>query len=393
MDIQARPDKRLAIRVGVPAAKLHVLHLEPIKAKVGDRWPKLSRLVHALFEKALKRAQGPQDYFLPAGELAYVATFRGQTAEEAAITCAAIAQSVCDLLFGHGAGDISVRSLVGNVPGSYARPDVGVKTIADILERTGKESLITKARSDLDAMRTIDTRLFPIWDLDKRASSFLFLSPVKGGARKRSASIRSIGAGRDNDAIATLETALLRTAAEYAQRVHAAGKVCAMATGISWETLAAPNTRTRYLAALTAVVRTPNCPLVVKIEDVPRGVPLARLAEMVTMLRTAGARVFIEFAPDIRIPDLDIKLGAVGIGIRLPDGCSAAKARGIMGMLTRRLLKQNAFAFVCGLESREHAELAGEMGVRFGMGEELDRGKPLTGQEDIPTFPLLSRAR
>src|SRR3569833_3335773 len=44
----------------LPAAKLHVLQLAPIKEKIGDRWPRMSLLVHTLFENALRHAQGPQ---------------------------------------------------------------------------------------------------------------------------------------------------------------------------------------------------------------------------------------------------------------------------------------------------------------------------------------------
>ena len=40
----------------VSAAKLHVLQLEPIKAKMGEKWERLSSLVHKLFEKTLRQA-------------------------------------------------------------------------------------------------------------------------------------------------------------------------------------------------------------------------------------------------------------------------------------------------------------------------------------------------
>ena len=42
------------------AAKLHVLNLAPIKERLGEKWPKLSGLVHKLFETALREAQGPR---------------------------------------------------------------------------------------------------------------------------------------------------------------------------------------------------------------------------------------------------------------------------------------------------------------------------------------------
>ena len=68
----------------LPAAKLHLLQLEPIKAQLGERWPRMSVLVHSLFEKALHRAKGPSDHFVKLDELSYVATFHGSSPEEAA---------------------------------------------------------------------------------------------------------------------------------------------------------------------------------------------------------------------------------------------------------------------------------------------------------------------
>ena len=35
-------NKQTAGNTTLPAAKLHVLQLEPIKEKIGDRWPRMS---------------------------------------------------------------------------------------------------------------------------------------------------------------------------------------------------------------------------------------------------------------------------------------------------------------------------------------------------------------
>ena len=82
IEIESR-NRKAAANSTLPAAKLHVLQLEPIKEKIGDRWPRMSLLVHSLFEKALRHAQGPQDHFMKVGELSYVVTFHGSTPEEA----------------------------------------------------------------------------------------------------------------------------------------------------------------------------------------------------------------------------------------------------------------------------------------------------------------------
>ena len=125
--LEHRPEERA---LPVPAAKLHVLHLEPVKEKLGARWPRLSLLVHKLFERALEKAQGPRDHYVRDGDLSYVATFHGLSIEEASLACAAVATEVCEVLFGEEAQAISVRSIVGSVPGPVAAlsPADGART-------------------------------------------------------------------------------------------------------------------------------------------------------------------------------------------------------------------------------------------------------------------------
>src|SRR5471032_2275249 len=125
----------------IPAAKLHVLHLDPIKEKLGDKWDKLSGLVHKLFEKALHNVQGPQDHFLLVDEMSYIVTFHNLSMEAASLACASIAKEVCDLLFGADVEDISVRGLVGLVPPSMF-DCIGIK-VSDLLEKQGGEIIVS----------------------------------------------------------------------------------------------------------------------------------------------------------------------------------------------------------------------------------------------------------
>ncbi|HWC63322.1 MAG TPA: hypothetical protein VG501_06855, partial [Rhizomicrobium sp.] len=296
MRIAVHSENKRAIDAAVSAAKLHVLDLEPIKAQVGEKWPRLSDLVHALFERALKRTQGPLDRFLPAGELAYVVTFHGRSGEEAEIMCRAVAWEVCELLFGEGAGDISVRCVVGTLPLSQLseRSDAGM--LADLLEKTGGETLVSKTAKPRLFSPRYPAEFFPFWDLERGTSSFLFLTPILVGQRRQATSFRRMLAPpapqqTEEDNIAELEIRLLQAAGGYAERVQAAGKVCAIAAGVSWETLSVLHTRIRYITALKSIVPQPNCPLLVKIQDVPIGILLGRLAEMTAMLSRIGVRV------------------------------------------------------------------------------------------------------
>lgn len=386
----------------VATAKLQVLNLEPIKLRLGEKWPRLSGLVHALFEKALKRTQGPLDGFMAVGELAYIATFHGRSPQEAALVCAAIGKDVCELLFGDGAGDIAVRNLVGAVAANQACLPINGEGLADTLEWVGQETFVTKSRASVEAehrptlgkaaaslaRKSYHTALFPIWDLQRKSSNFVALSPArKSGSQYKYMSFRRLNCDAGDRTIADLEFSLLQEAGRYTFRLQEANKICAVAVGVSWDSLCAGPVRNRYVGILKEIPAALNCPLVIKIDEVPAGMQITRLVEIAAALNAGGARVLVEFQSDIRIPDLDVKLGVAGVGTRLPPGCSAEKAREIIGMLNRRLVRQSAFAFIAGLDNRGLIELARESRIRFGMGTAADFGHTLA-VDAIPQFPL-----
>jgi hypothetical protein len=396
-------ERERPVHIAVPTAKLHVLNLEPIKARVGEKWPRLSELVHILFEKALRRVQGPYDRFLQVDELSYIATFQDRSQEEAAIACAAVAQEVCDLLFGEQAHAVSLRSVVGMVPESALEPELRVSAISALLEKHGSEQIVTRSKPDvrgpdaqmqglagahrLCGLQQISLRLFPVWDIGRHTSSCLMLHPVGGRTGRDAACVRRLLPQAGEDDVAGLEIALLSAAADYGQRVRAAGKLCAVGTGIGWETLSVAATRSRYLAALKAVAADFSVPLMLKIEQIPAGMPMARLGELVAMLHVHPVRVLVEFAAGVRIPEMPFKLHAAGIGAALPDGCDAKLARSLIDKLNRRAEAQKAFSFLSGIGG-DLAGIARERDLRFGAGPGLDGGHSYTGLEAIPDFPL-----
>src|SRR3954468_11025473 len=114
---QPRPEDDLSDAMQVCAGKLNLLNLIPVKKRLGTKWPRLRDLVHQLFERALRNVQGPRDSFIRIGEVAYVATFHGRSQEEASLCCASVAKQVCALVFGEQDGEVTLRSVVGVVPG------------------------------------------------------------------------------------------------------------------------------------------------------------------------------------------------------------------------------------------------------------------------------------
>ena len=143
----SNPAEKLQIAPGVAqvsAAKLHVLQLGPIKDRLGVKWAKLSGLVHQLFEAAIRDAQGPRDHFVRLDELSYVVTFHGLSFDEATLACTAVAQKVCEKLFGGTGGGIAVRALVGQLAEEVLEQQFkDGKHIAAHLELNGQEIVVS----------------------------------------------------------------------------------------------------------------------------------------------------------------------------------------------------------------------------------------------------------
>jgi hypothetical protein len=404
----------------VPAAKLHVLGLLPIKNKLGEKWPRLSGLVHSLFEKAISNAQGPSDHFIILDELSYVVSFHHLSMEEAGLACAAIAQEVCKLLFGADVEDISVRSLVGLVsPQLFEAGSAAAAKISELLEQSGGEIIVKRSDSALVAPRTSVNSpsprmegwsegkwisrahqlatsagrkfgFFPVWDLSKRNSFSLYASLWSGATFKNLIPVRRALVGRDESQIVEMEAALLFAAADYACRFHAAQKICALGIGVSYETMSGFHTRIRYIGLLKTIQTFSNCPLMIRVEQVPKGTPLGRIAEIVAMMSIPNIRVSLEFKEPRTLPEMNIRLGAMGIGCVLPADCDATDAASIAQRLVRGATDQKGFAFLHGLSSPSLLSAARDNGVRVGSGSAIGRGESFTGLEPLPEFPLLA---
>lgn len=418
MDRQQRADEQRADEGLVPAATLHVLQLEPIKAKLGDKWEKLSELVHKLFEKTLRQIQGPADHFLLVGEMSYVVTFHDLSEAEASVACASVAKKVCNLLFGADIEDIAIRGLIGLAsPAMLKSAAMSGEKIVELLEREGGEIIVTHRTDPAAAWHEIkkSQRLprrswapdgwigkahglarrmrlkigfFPMWDLRSRSSASLSLSTYSGDDKDEFPSTRHALKGSEEPQIANFEIALLYAAAEYAHRVHATEKICALGVGVSYETLSGFHSRIHYLTALKAIQTVATCPLLLRIEEVPDGTPLGRLAEIVAMLNFPDLRVTIEFQSLRTLPQLEARLGVVGIGSALAQNCDVDAAAGIARKLSRLAREQKTFAFLNGLRTDALLGAALDNHIQFGSGRAVVNGYHYTGLETVPDLPL-----
>ena len=398
------------------AAKLHVLNLEPIKLRLGEKWPKLSNLVHKLFEAALRDAQSGRDHFVQVDELSYVVTFHGLSFEEANVACTSVAQKVCEKLFGGTDAGVSVRALVGQLPddvlGQHFQDG---KHIAAHLELNGREIVVksdptrepprvthvTPGADDIDWVPVdtikkaraavlplgLEIGFFPIWELGKGKSSCIYASPYsKGGVPKMGCTRQLLSTLPDKAVDA--EIAILMTANAYAHRLRNAGKVCALGAAVSFESLMSLHARIRYITALKSLKIPAECPVLLKIENVPDGTPLGKVAEVIAMLAVPNVRFTVQFrSPQAAPAKVDIRLGAAGMGFALPLHYDAALAAIFMKKMVQGFAEQKGFVFVEGLDTPELVAAAKNSGVRFGTGQAISK-LSFSGEDHLPNFPI-----
>ena len=397
----------------IAAAKVHVLQLEPIKQRVGDRWPRLSLLVHKLVHNALQNAQGPRDHFEAVGELAYVATFHNLTQQEADAALADIMQKVCEKLWGAGVEDISVRSVVGQVPQALASECKSApEAISAVLEQTGSKTVVTIPRApsaaknppkqltwdspprsgwlkhvhELGDRLGIAFRFAPVWEIPGGRSRLLALT-MNGRLNGRQGLAKLIPDSSLHQVV-DVEIPLLFMAAAFAQRMSAAGEVASLMVGVSHDTVSHRETRVRYLHALKNVEVPVSCPLLLRIEMIPDGAVLARVGEIASMLTAPNIRVVLDFQSPRHLPPFDFRLPAVGIGTMLPQNCDPEEAAKVADKIVRRAQDQKCLSFLHGVDNGELADIAEKAGVKFATGKALGKDSEFTGLETVPQFPL-----
>ncbi|HUO02727.1 MAG TPA: hypothetical protein VMU31_08115, partial [Rhizomicrobium sp.] len=188
-----------------------------------------------------------------------------------------------------------------------------------------------------------------------------------------------------------VEIPLLFMTAAMAQRLHQAGEVASLMVGVSHDTVSHKETRTRYLRALKDVEVPVSCPILLRVEMIPDGAVLSRVAQIASLLAAPNIRVVLDFQNARQLPPFDFRLPAVGISAILPQACDAEQASKVAEKITRRAIDQKCVSFLHGLDTGTMVDIAEKAGVKFATGKALDKGTEFTGLEAVPQFPLTRR--
>jgi hypothetical protein len=124
--------------------------------------------------------------------------------------------------------------------------------------------------------------------------------------------------------------------------------VSAIATGVSYETLAWSKSRHAYLEILRAARLSGDAPLIVKLDDMPKGTTARSLADILAVLRPLVRRVFIH------LPDRDTGLtsegclGAAGFCASITPKMESPDIASVARRLEQTAFAQRALSCILG---------------------------------------------
>lgn len=368
----------------VSASKIHLLGLDAIKARLGNKWSRMSDLVHRYFEAAIRREMGPGDTFCSSGELSYLILFRDLTISETRLKCAVVVEEVCRKLFGDQKEEISIRSLIAPMDVVDLDEFDGRTRVDATLERDGQEMLFgSKSGLQQDKAETLQVEMLapppPRHTVAIRKPSFLF-RPLWDSARSailiyicqvlpetvRSDAPFSVPYSTDTpEDQVVLDEICLQECLRRAGELRCAGLRVLLAVPIHFSTLCRPKNWSRYRARCEAVAPELFRDIAFLLFGFESGVPHIRLTQEFPKLSRFSAQLYCLVDDGEAAGQRFRNTGAHAIGIALPPGGPEKPWIERMKSLARDTSDGGTDMFVLGVTGRSGVINAIGAGARY----------------------------
>ncbi len=106
----------LADKRSLPYGQIHVIGLDKLSARLGDRWPKIKDRVYATADRIISGQLTQSDVYVRYSDNEYLLVFANLSAEAARLKCVKLAEEICAFFLGEpDLRDITVKTAVGQV--------------------------------------------------------------------------------------------------------------------------------------------------------------------------------------------------------------------------------------------------------------------------------------
>jgi hypothetical protein len=289
--------ERLGVSDLIQQGSVQLIGLAPIKARLGDRWPRRSPQVWAHFATVLRKQLPPHDFILQIDELHFLIAQTQEKGAAAQAICLRLAGELMEFFLGKASDeDIHVKMVTAAGDGrlicepldvsaargaaAQPRPEVSAPASADSSLKRKSFPVLTRQGRRL----RVDVSLEPMWALGDRprAVGHYAKTTLQDETTEReviaTARARLLPAEILDIDIAVLTEALSLRAASP----RSSG---GLLVPISYTAVSNSNARYRLLHALEGFSTTDRGTFAWELMDLEDGLPASRLAEMVALIR------------------------------------------------------------------------------------------------------------
>jgi hypothetical protein len=365
---------------------VNIISLSAIRDTAGDRWPRKRPDVWAYIERKLAEHLTYQDLAQRVGETDYLIAM---TSEEG-VAAQAVALKVLEEVLLHflGAAEsrhMSVRAVTGLKDGEVSCAPLDPVFILQTRARLESEppAPVERPQVDPDELRKrnpysfhaatgiplrIDFAIEDLQSLKHGVTAALRIEPtVTEAPTGRVIPARTFGRLSDAD-LMTIDQATLDFAALFLPKVDGKGQP-ALIVPVSFRTMSTRKGRELLISCAGAAAGRVKASLVIELVDIDRGAPLARLIEVVGLLKSVCRGVFARVQPakDAMAPLTGVRLMGVTLDaadLPGPDSRIAAQilefgrqARGLAPALAVQGLSSDGFFAVAETAGLTHASL------------------------------------
>lgn len=395
--------------------RLNLVGLEAVKTALGEKWDAAQTRVHEKVSQIIARHLGPQDVFLRHSDVEYLVCHAALSDQQARIKSFQIAREIHSYFIGDielsaltirtaiakmGRGvafetvkfdDVSIIEMDSPAPAQppadankRAQPTDGKSARTETGNKTGPQSwrdkLAAKSIDEIDTRRLpyCSYKFRPAWQAQRNHIIAYMTVPTFAHPQMGS----RIGYLQTRDMLEVdehldFEFQILDKSVDAAIDLLAAHSQNLMVIPVSYDTLATPQSRTRYLNLCKEIPEKIRDILVFQIYRLPEGTPSSRIQSVVETLKSFSRYVFASVAlanKDYR--NLE-QTGLAAICLILPRNSATNKPllRERLNQLINHCKQQRLIPCVEQVDSEQILQLALSIGIMFISGDLI--GKPI----------------
>lgn len=372
----------LARRDPTPAGSIHLMGLDSLADRLGSHWPAVADRVHLLTIRLLNQYLSPNDtWFRHSGDT-YVVVFAQLGTAQAEIICNTMVEELQRLLLGSTDTDsITVRASVQRIGSDTLSAPTRLNRMLEDTARTLSQTSYPAERQEPSPATGIAARSTdpagplqvcyrPVWDVKQQVVSvFIARACRQRYGRTPLWAYECLEDPEDPSQILNLDIQVIEEAVNTALELYDNRFRFFLSVPIHFESLAVQGRRRALLSCLQDIPAHMRPLMTYHLYGLPTGIPVGRLAEMVSVLRPLGRTTMV--VVDAANHDLKVvaEAGAKVACILLPPGAVAQRHRADLLRFGLSAAKNRLYSSVEGVEDLNMEHLCEDAQISFLSGD------------------------